>query len=52
MNFESFPILPIKITIKAEENIFLPPYVGSMLRGAFGVALIRNLLRSKTKGMF
>ncbi len=36
-----FRILPLKITIKAEEEIHLPPYVGSTLRGAFGNSLKR-----------
>ncbi len=35
----SFHILPLKITIKAEVEISLPPYAGSTLRGAFGNAL-------------
>lgn len=39
--YEKFPIMPLRITIRARDEIELPPYTGSTLRGAFGVALKR-----------
>ena len=37
----SIPFLRLRISLQAEEPITLPPFLGSMLRGAFGHALRR-----------
>jgi hypothetical protein len=38
----AIPYLRLRVTLEAEEEAFLPPYQGSMLRGAFGHALRRT----------
>jgi hypothetical protein len=38
----AIPYLRLHMTLEAEEEAFLPPYQGSMLRGAFGHALRRT----------
>ena len=39
----SIPYLRLQVTLEAEEPASLPPYHGSMLRGAFGHALRRSV---------
>jgi hypothetical protein len=39
----AIPYLRLRMTLEAEEEAFLPPYQGSMLRGAFGHALRRTV---------
>jgi hypothetical protein len=37
----SIPFIRLRMTLQAEEPVILPPFLGSMLRGAFGHALRR-----------
>src|SRR5262245_35614198 len=39
LNLPTIPYLRLRLTLRAEEPAELPPYQGSMLRGAFGHAL-------------
>ena len=39
LNLPTIPYLRLRVTLRAEEPAELPPYQGSMLRGAFGHAL-------------
>jgi len=41
LNLPTIPYLRLRLTLRAEEPAELPPYQGSMLRGAFGHALRR-----------
>lgn len=39
-NYHALPIARLHLTVRAEAPLQLPPYAGSMLRGAFGHALM------------
>ncbi len=39
----AIPYLRLRFVLRSEENAFLPPFKGSLLRGAFGHALRRSL---------
>lgn len=40
MTFTSLPLTRLHLTVRADASLQLPPYAGSMLRGAFGHALM------------
>jgi len=46
---ERFPILPLRFEIKAKTSVEIPPFAGSTLRGALGVALKRICCISKQR---